>query len=166
MKDQKGITLIALVITIIVLLILAGVSIAMLTGGNGILSKASGAGVKSRVAEVDEAIRLGLGEILANKLDPTYSASDADGVTDEISATNLLAAMKKNNANIDKYKVTAIDGTSGDEGKIIVTYSKALADKQDAVWKINAKSGQMEVRPTILDQSTSEEASDSSSESV
>ena len=33
--NQKGITLIALVITIIVLLILAGVTIAMLTGENG-----------------------------------------------------------------------------------------------------------------------------------
>lgn len=36
-KDVKGITLIALVITIIVLLILASVSIAMLTGKNGLL---------------------------------------------------------------------------------------------------------------------------------
>ena len=41
MREQKGITLIALVITIIVLLILAGVSIAMLTGENGILTKAT-----------------------------------------------------------------------------------------------------------------------------
>ena len=39
-KSTKGITLIALVITIIVLLILAGVSIAMLTGDNGILTQA------------------------------------------------------------------------------------------------------------------------------
>ncbi len=36
---EKGITLIALIITIIVLLILAGVSIAMLTGDNGILTR-------------------------------------------------------------------------------------------------------------------------------
>lgn len=41
MKEQKGITLIALVITIIVLLILAGVSIAMLTGNNGMLTRAN-----------------------------------------------------------------------------------------------------------------------------
>ena len=40
MNKQKGITLIALIITIIVLLILAGVSIATLTGENGILKKA------------------------------------------------------------------------------------------------------------------------------
>ena len=40
-KKEKGITLIALVITIIVLLILAGVTIATLTGDNGILTKAN-----------------------------------------------------------------------------------------------------------------------------
>ena len=40
LKINKGITLIALVITIIVLLILAGVTIATLTGDNGILTKA------------------------------------------------------------------------------------------------------------------------------
>ena len=38
---EKGITLIALVITIIILLILAGITLAMLTGENGILNKAS-----------------------------------------------------------------------------------------------------------------------------
>ena len=42
-NNSKGITLIALVITIIVLLILAGVTIAMLTGENGILTKANSA---------------------------------------------------------------------------------------------------------------------------
>lgn len=41
MKKQSGITLIALVITIIVLLILAGVSITTLTGGGGIIENAS-----------------------------------------------------------------------------------------------------------------------------
>ena len=40
-KQKKGITLIALVITIIVLLILAGISISMLAGDNGILKKAT-----------------------------------------------------------------------------------------------------------------------------
>ena len=41
MKQNKGLTLIALVITIIVLLILAGVSIALTIGNDGILTKAS-----------------------------------------------------------------------------------------------------------------------------
>ena len=50
-RTNKGITLIALVITIIVLLILAGVSIAMLTGENGILTQAQNA--KNRTAEAE-----------------------------------------------------------------------------------------------------------------
>ena len=39
-QEQKGITLIALVITMILLLILAGVSIAILTNNNGIIENA------------------------------------------------------------------------------------------------------------------------------
>ena len=54
-RKEKGITLIALVITIIVLLILAGVSIAMLTGQNGILSQAQNAKNKTEEAQVNEA---------------------------------------------------------------------------------------------------------------
>ena len=37
---EKGITLIALVVTIVVLLILAGISISMLTGENGVITQA------------------------------------------------------------------------------------------------------------------------------
>ena len=51
---ERGITLIALVVTIIVLLILAGISIAMLTGQNGILNRAAEAKEKTRVAQEDE----------------------------------------------------------------------------------------------------------------
>ena len=58
MKNQKGITLIALVITIIVLLILAGVSIAMLTGDNGILTQANKSTVTNIEARVDEEVKL------------------------------------------------------------------------------------------------------------
>ena len=55
---NKGITLIALVITIIVLLILAGVSIATLTGENGILTRASEASKKTGQASAEEQVQL------------------------------------------------------------------------------------------------------------
>ncbi len=55
---QKGITLIALVITIIVLLILAGVSIATLTGDNGILTKAQTAKAETEKASEEEQLQL------------------------------------------------------------------------------------------------------------
>ena len=58
LRRNKGITLIALVVTIIVLLILAGISIAMLTGQNGILNRAAEAKEKTRIAQEDESQKL------------------------------------------------------------------------------------------------------------
>ena len=55
---EKGITLIALVITIIVLLILAGVSISMLTGDNGILTQAQRAKEMTEASSEEEYIQL------------------------------------------------------------------------------------------------------------
>ena len=57
-KNSKGITLIALVITIIVLLILAGVTIATLTGDNGILTQAGKAKDKTTEAESIERVQV------------------------------------------------------------------------------------------------------------
>ena len=57
-KNAKGITLIALVITIIVLLILAGVTIATLTGDNGILTQAGKAKDKTTEAESIERVQV------------------------------------------------------------------------------------------------------------
>ena len=57
-KKNNGITLIALVITIIVLLILAGVTIATLTGENGILTRASDASEETKKASVEEQVKL------------------------------------------------------------------------------------------------------------
>ena len=55
---NSGITLIALVITIIVLLILAGVSIAMLTGDNGLLTQAAKAKEATEKAQKEEQAQL------------------------------------------------------------------------------------------------------------
>ena len=60
LKESKGITLIALVITIIVLLILAGVTIATLTGDNGILGKANDAKTQTEQAKEDENLKIAI----------------------------------------------------------------------------------------------------------
>ena len=65
-KQEKGITLIALVITIIVLLILAAVSIATLTGENGILSKANTAKEETEKASKEEQRQLAIIEANMN----------------------------------------------------------------------------------------------------
>ena len=56
MKNNKGVTLVALVITIIVLLILAGVSIAMLVGEDGVLNRATNAADKTAAADAKSAL--------------------------------------------------------------------------------------------------------------
>ena len=67
LKSKKGITLIALVVTIVVLLILAGVSISMLGGENGIITQAIEAKEETRGGEVEEERNLWMSEITMAK---------------------------------------------------------------------------------------------------
>ena len=55
---EKGITLIALIVTIIVLIILAGISISSLTGEDGTVLNASKAKLKTEVKDIEEQIEL------------------------------------------------------------------------------------------------------------
>ena len=79
-KQKNGITLIALVITIIVLLILAGVSIAMLTGQNGILTQAQNAKTTTADKSAEEKIKLAVMAARAQ----SEGALDADKLVAEI----------------------------------------------------------------------------------
>ena len=78
-KKNNGITLIALVITIIVLLILAGLSIAMLTGQNGILTQAQNAKNMTAEAQKDEQLDLARQEDLINE---ALNGVEVEQVTD------------------------------------------------------------------------------------
>ena len=84
-KYNKGITLIALVITIIVLLILAGISIAMLTGENGILTKGSKAKEQTERQEIIENAKLKILE---------YETENEGKITDE-KAYEIIAKYDK-----------------------------------------------------------------------
>ena len=66
-KREKGITLIALVVTIVVLLILAVVSIAMLGGENGIITQAQNSKLETRAGEVEERVNLWKSEKISSK---------------------------------------------------------------------------------------------------
>ena len=57
-KEPNGITLIALIITIIVLLILSGVAIATLTGENGLLNKVQNARDETKKSQATETMNL------------------------------------------------------------------------------------------------------------
>ena len=76
MKKNKGITLVALVVTIVVLLILAGVSINLVLGNNGIISKAKDAETKS--AEASQNDLIGMNE-LAQQLEEQINGSSGNG---------------------------------------------------------------------------------------
>ena len=75
-RQANGITLIALVITIIVLLILAGVSIAMLTGENGILTQAQNASKQTDIGEEKEQIALAYNGAVTKKQSTDITADD------------------------------------------------------------------------------------------
>ncbi len=78
LKTKNGITLIALVITIIVLLILAGVTIATLMGDNGVLTKSSEAKIKDNHAKVFEALGL---ESQTHRIEEETNSSTKDLIT-------------------------------------------------------------------------------------
>ena len=72
LKEQKGITLVALIITIIVLIILAGVSITIALGNNGIFKKANKAGSEYQNASKNEMNELGNTSNTMNELWDEY----------------------------------------------------------------------------------------------
>ena len=126
MKNNKGITLIALVITIIVLLILAGVSIAMLTGDNGILTQASTSKTKTHVAEVVERVNMELnvqlsramaGESFNTAEDIVKNIGTLNGCTVVANSTDttLTITVSGANSNLLDNKVATLtkDPTSG-----------------------------------------------------
>lgn len=106
--NNKGITLIALVITIIVLLILAGVTIATLTGENGILTKATEAKTNTEIASEKEAIGL------------AYNASKTNNKGGDVTDQNLNDEFDINGTN-----AKAID--NGD-GTITVIFNDSLRE--------------------------------------
>ncbi len=108
MGKNKGITLIALVITIIVLLILAAVSIATLTGENGILSQANKAKNKTEQAHEKEQIQLAYMAVKSKKME---------------TGDNTKITVEDLNDEFNNDGVEA-QATDAEEGKIKVTFSK------------------------------------------
>ena len=90
-NNNKGITLIALVVTIIILILLAGVSISMLTGENGIITQVRNAEYKTELAAIKEKFDLALtnniitGEKLKEYYKPyTSNLDNEEGTVKEI----------------------------------------------------------------------------------
>ena len=103
-KRNLGITLIALVITIVVLLILAGISLNLVLGENGIVTKAKDAREQTIIGHEKEQINL------------AYSACKTrENFDDLVTASELETEMKKSNENVS----VAADGDN-----LVITFEE------------------------------------------
>ena len=127
LAGRKGITLIALVITIIVLLILAGVSIAMLTGDNGILTQAKEAKEETRGGEVQEARDLWKSNKASDKIAGTSTAQTLDELLSDLKKQKQLTDEEvetiKETGKVTIGSRTIIFGTS--EMTLVEMFKKA-----------------------------------------
>ena len=120
-KTNKGITLVALVITIIILLILAGISISALTN-TGIFGKAKDAQTKSALAEAKEKMTLLLNEW---QMDHVTSTKTLETFLQEKVTDKTIEEYKKlDNGNYEVY-INGYVGVIDGEGNIVEEMQKA-----------------------------------------
>ena len=100
-RNNKGITLIALVITIIVLLILAGVSISMLSGDNSILTNATKAIREKAIGDVKEQVLLTVYETYTNFHIKEVTHSLTEGETLYGDTKQKLSELESNNKDVE-----------------------------------------------------------------
>ena len=129
-QKNKGITLIALVITIIVLLILAGVSIAMLTGQNGILTQAQKA--KETTEESAENEKRQLAQVEASTHLEAYNYTDAEGNTAKIPAGFAVSNVEGENL---VSKGLVIVGETGNE-YVWIPCTKDTYKREETAWGV------------------------------
>ena len=124
-RKNAGITLIALVITIIVLLILAGVSIAALTGNNGILTQTTEAKTETRANSVKEARDLWETNKKMDQQTGTSTAQTLEQLVDDLVAQGLLTEDEKD--KIIGNEAKGIEAQYGITiGKTVITFSRPI----------------------------------------
>ena len=121
-KTNKGITLIALVITIIVLLILAGVTIASITGENGILSKATNARDNNTKASAEERVKT---EVLGS-----YGSDGKISIEDLNNNLKNVEGLKYNGSAISgSNKIESLPATVNVDGYDVVITEQGNVEK-------------------------------------
>ena len=145
MKNQKGITLVALVITIIVLLILAGVSISLVLGQNGVLTQASNAVVKNDAAAVEQEVKLAAAEAVTN-----YYEAWTQNANVKKSAYYIQTVFTNNCKGAESVTLdnNLIGDKAADQGSVKVTY-KSNGSKTTYYFMIDVSTG--EVSPSTAD---------------
>lgn len=100
MKNQRGITLIALVITIIVLLILAGITITLLMGENGVLNRAHIATIKTEQGLILEQLRT---EMYEKRLDIGNKQKEIDYLKDKQIVKTVMDTNSETSLDVLEY---------------------------------------------------------------
>lgn len=118
-KNYKGVSLVALVITIIVLLILAGITINFTIGNNGILTKAKDAKEKTNISQAKESVELKIADLQAeNQGKATIASLEEYAKTDseiEIATNNKIIYKNEYELTIDNnLKITDISKYNND----------------------------------------------------
>ena len=139
-NGQKGITLIALIITIIVLIILAGISIMMISGQDGILQRAGRTTEVQGKAQVSEAMSLIYNEYIIEKktngntedfidyVKATGKVND-NGVIDTKKLTGGKIALGNGKDNKDVYKLEKVEN-----GYAVYYYGKTSDESGKLIW--------------------------------
>ena len=135
LKNKKGITLIALVVTIVVLLILAGVTISLLLDENGIIAKSKDARIGTRASQVEDEVGMWKQHNFINK-ESNQAQESADTMLANLISRKLLT---EDEIDRDQELITIKkkDGTIVKEisyGTVTINISKTPAtDKSRAV---------------------------------
>ena len=157
LKKQKGITLIALVVTIVVLLILAGVTISLLLDENGIIAKSKDARTETRVSQIEDEVGMWKQHNFINK-ESNQAQESADTMLaslisrkllteDEIDRNQELITIKKKDGTIIKeisYSSVTINisktPATEKSGAVVLT-----VDSVDGLTKIDVSQGNEEL---------------------
>ena len=150
LKNKKGITLIALVVTIVVLLILAGVTISLLLDENGIIAKSKDARIETRASQVEDEVGMWKQHNFINK-ESNQEQESADTMLasliskkllteDEIDRDQELITIKKKNGTI----IREISYSS-----VTINISKSPATKKAGAVILTVDSVEGMTRPNI-----------------
>lgn len=133
LKAKNGITLIALIITIIVLLILAGVSIALVFGENGIVFKAQLAKDNTSVAQEKEYLSLAYSGASADKGGVYVTEEDFQSELDSLAGNGNTRVTTNPDGSFNVLYVNSGNQYTVRNGKIRNTVSSNIAD----AWVVN-----------------------------
>ena len=135
LKNKKGITLIALVVTIVVLLILAGVTISLLLDENGIIAKSKDARIETRASQVEDEVGMWKQHNFINK-ESNQAQENADTMLANLISRKLLTEEEIDRAQ-ELITIKKKDGTIVKEisySNVTINISKTPAtEKSGAV---------------------------------